>query len=210
MSPPIRLAFEIVAPVFGIALALTLMLYLDRARKHRASPEPGERGLAMAWTFIWVSVCLIGALVFGGFAAFVAWQRFHDADGRVLDAGVVVALFAVAACLVYFSRHRRVSREGISARWLRAVADTSPAVFERRQRVQSHPVPAQIDSLAVVTGRYESAKELAARDAEARKDLVDYLGRQIARREFGDPEARVIDGYILAVFESRTGLGNQG
>ena len=197
MSPSIRLAFQIVAPVFGIALALTLMLYLDRARKLRAHK--------MAWTFVWVSVCLVGALVFGGFAAFVAWQGFHDADGRILDGGVVAALFAVAVCLVYFSRHRRVSRAGRAD-----VPDMAPTVFERRQRAQSDPLPAQIDSLAVVTGRYESARELAAHDAQARKELVDYLGRQIARREFGDPEAQVIDGYILAVFESRSGLGNQG
>jgi MFS family permease len=197
MSPSIQLAFEIVAPVFGIALALSLMLYLDRVQQHRAHE--------MAWTFIWVSVCLVGALVFGGFAAFVAWRGLHDADARILDGGVVVALLAVAVCLVYFSRHRRVSRSDRTD-----VPDLAPAVFERRQRPQSHPLPAQIDSLAVVTGRYESARELAARDAQARKELVDYLGRQIARREFGDPEAQVIDGYILAVFESRTGLGNQG
>ena len=205
MPPSIRLAFEIVAPVFGIALALTLMLYLDRVRKLRAHE--------MAWTFIWVSVCLVGALVFGGFAAFVAWQGLHDADGRILDGGVVVALFAVAVCLVYLSRHRRVSRSGRPVQWLGADADTgepAPTIFERRQRAQSDPVPAQIDSLAVVTGRYESARELAAHDAQARKELVDYLGRQIARRDFGDPEAQVIDGYILAVFESRTGLSNQG
>ena len=202
MSPSIRLAFEIVAPVFGIALALTLMLYLDRVREHRAHE--------MAWTFIWVSVCLVGALVFGGFAAFVAWQGIQDADGRILDGGVVVALLAVAVCLVYFSRHRRVS--GV-ARGIRAETDVphmAPTVFERRQRAQSDPLPAQIDSLAIVTGRYESARELAAHDAPARKELVDYLGRQIERREFGDPEAQVIDGYILAVFESRTRLGNQG
>ncbi|WP_250624081.1 hypothetical protein [Pinirhizobacter soli] len=196
------MAFEIVAPVFGIALALTLMLFLDRARERRA--EPGEHGLAMAWTFIWVSVCLVGALVFGGFAAFVAWRGFREADGRILDGGVVVALFAVAVCLVYFSRHRRVVR---SDRAQTDVRDMAPSVFERRQRAQSHPVPAQIDSLAVVTGRYESVRERAAHDAQARKELVDYLGRQIARREFGDPEAQVIDSYILAVFESRTGVG---
>ena len=202
MPPSIQLAFEIVAPVFGIALALALMLYLDRVREHRARDT--------AWTFIWVSVCLVGALVFGGFAAFVAWQGLHDADGWILDGGVVVALLAVAVCLVYFSRHRRVGRK---ARWLHANTHASAVatpVFERRQREQSHPLPEQIDSLAVVTGRYESARELAAHDAQVRKELVDYLGRQIARREFGDPEAQVIDGYILAVFESRVGLGNQG
>lgn len=181
MSPSIRQAFEIIAPVFGIALALTLMLYLDRVREHRAH--------VVAWTFIWVSACLVGALVFGGFAAYVAWQGLHDADGWVLDGGVIVALLAVAGCLVYFSRHRR------------------PATFERRQRELSHPLPVQVDSLAVVTGRYESERGLAVHDAQARKELVGYLGRQIARREFGDPEAQVIDGYILAVFESRTGIG---
>ncbi|WP_250628474.1 hypothetical protein [Pinirhizobacter soli] len=194
MSPSIRLAFEIVAPVFGIALALVLMLYLDRVRERHAHE--------MAWTFIWVSVCLVGALVFGGFAAYVAWQGLYDADGRILDGGVIVALLAVAGCLVYFSRHRRVIR-GARTNAL----DPAPAMFERRQRAQSHPVPAQIDSLAVVTGRYESVRERAAHDAQARKELVDYLGRQIARREFGDPEAQVIDSYILAVFESRTGVG---
>jgi type VI protein secretion system component VasK len=197
MSPSIRMAFEIVAPVFGVALALTLMLSVDRVREHRAHE--------MAWTFIWVSVCLVGALVFGGFAAFVAWQGFRDADARILDGGVVVAMLAVAVCLVYLSRHRRVSQSGRAN-----VPDMAPIALERRQREQSHPLPVQIDSLAVVTGRYESARELAAHDAEARKELVDYLGRQIARREFGDPEAQVIDGYILAVFESRAGFGNQG
>jgi len=196
MSPSIHLAFEIVAPVFGIALALALMLYLDRMRERRAHE--------MAWTFIWVSVCLVGALVFGGFAAFVAWRGSHDADARILDGGVIVALLAVAVCLVYLSRHRRISQNGHGE-----IPDLAPAAFERRQRVQSDPLPAQIDSLAVVTGRYESGRELAAHDVQARKELVDYLGRQIARREFGDPEAQVIDGYILAVFESRTGPGNQ-
>lgn len=205
MSPSIQLAFEIVAPVFGIALALALMLYLDRVREHRAHE--------MAWTFIWVSVCLVGALLFGGFAAFVAWRGFREADGRILDGGIVVAMFAVAACMVYFSRHRRTSRGDGTVRWLgaaTAVRKVAPAAVERRQRTQSHPLPAQIDSLAVVTGRYESARELAAHDLQARKELVNYLGLQIARREFGDPEAQVIDGYILAVFESRMGLGNQG
>ena len=196
MSPSIRLAFEIVAPVFGIALALSLMLYLDRVRERRAHET--------AWTFIWVSVCLVGSLVFGGFAAFVAWQGLRDADGRILDGGVVVALLAIAGCLAYFSRHRRAGR-GARTDDL----DSAPAMFERRQREHSHPLPAQIDSLAVITGRYESARELAAQDDQARKELVDYLGRQIARREFGDPEARVIDGYILAVFESRTDVGVQ-
>lgn len=197
MSPSIRLAFEIVAPVFGIALALSLMLYLDRVRERRVHET--------AWTFIWVSVCLVGALVFGGFAAFVAWQGLRDADGRILDGGVVVALLAVAGCLAYFSRHRRAGRVARTD-----ALDSAPAMFERRQREQSHPLPVQIDSLAVITGRYESARELAAQDDQARKELVDYLGRQIARREFGDPEAQVIDGYILAVFESRTRIGNQG
>lgn len=188
------MAFEIVAPVFGIALALALMLYLDRMRERRAQE--------MAWTFIWVSVCLVGALVFGGFAAYVAWQGLHEADGRILDGGVIVALLAVAGCLVYFSRHRRVIRSDRTNALERA-----PAMFERRQREQSLPLPVQIDSLAVVTGRYESERALAVHDAQTRKELVDYLGRQIARREFGDPEAQVIDGYILAVFESRTELG---
>lgn len=196
MSPSIQLAFQIVAPVLGIALALTLMLYLDRVRVRRAHE--------MAWTFTWVSVCLVGALVFGGFAAFVAWRGLQDADGRILDGGVIVALFSVAACLVYLSHHRRVSGGDRTN-----VPDSAPAVFERRQREQSHPLPAQIDTLAVVTGRYESAKELASHDAQARKELVDYLGRQIARREFGDPEAQVIDGYILAVFESISEAGGQ-
>jgi 4-amino-4-deoxy-L-arabinose transferase-like glycosyltransferase len=188
------MAFEIAAPVFGVALALTLMLYVDRARKLRARQMP--------WTFIWVSICIIGTLLLGGFAAFLAGLAFGDTDGRILDGGVVVALLAVAGCVAYSSRHRRVHQGGL--------ADVPGMAFERRRREQSHPLPAQIDSLAVVTGRYESARELAAHDAQARKELVDYLGRQIARREFGDPEAQVIDGYILAVFESRPGFGNQG
>ena len=91
MSPSIRMAFEIVAPVFGVALALTLMLSVDRVREHRAHE--------MAWTFIWVSVCLVGALVFGGFAAFVAWQGFRDADisGNPGKAGVRLAEVAPAS-----------------------------------------------------------------------------------------------------------------
>jgi hypothetical protein len=190
MSPSILMAFQIAAPILGIALALTLMLYVDRSRKLRA--------LRMPWTFVGVSLYILGALMLSGLVAFATNLAFGDTDGRILDAGVVVALLVAACFLAYFSRYRG------------GVVDIPDMALERRRREQSHPLPAQIDSLAVVTGRYESGRELAAHDVQARKELVDYLGRQIARREFGDPEAQVIDGYILAVFESRTGLGNQG
>jgi hypothetical protein len=206
MFPPIRMAFEIIAPVFGIALALTLMLYLDRTRDHRAAvaSEPVGRGLATAWTFVWVSACLVGALVFGGVAAWAAWQGFTDIDGKILDAGTALVLLAVALCLAYFSRHRSVRGGALWHRHERdAAANSAPTAFERRKRAESTPVPGQVDSLAVVTGRFETGRERAAHDADVRKELVEYLGWQIARRKFGDPEAQVIDGYILAVFESR-------